>query len=167
VAEPIKDPSGKEVVVIPVEKQDPLADKDRVTSRMTYYYEHRGYDPVSAEVVYTDFLETWELEPQPKRLNKVKNEWHPLPLGDLEPDQVGEFILENLAGKRLTSIPTDEEKQRYAKQTIRIRKAGVEGGLEIIVKPGRAQKVHADPGTMFEIKCDFEEGRGYVWIFPR
>jgi hypothetical protein len=167
MAEEVRDERGVVIPVVPVQTHpNPLKDKDRITARLVYYHEHHGYAPATAELHYSDFLETFEIEPQTKRMNKVLPVWHPLPIGDLQVEHVGMVVIENLAGRKLSTVPTDEDKARFAKQIIRVRKAGVENGLEIVVKPGRFETIHA-PGTPLEIKCDFEEGRGYAWIFPR
>jgi hypothetical protein len=166
----IQNDAGQTVNVIafdPALLKDPLLENDRITCRLVYYHEHRGYEPIVVEKSYSGFLETYELEPQCKRLNKVLPEWKPLPIGDLEVDQVGDVILQNLAGINLSIKPTPEQQAEYEKQTIRIRKAGCEDGIEIVVLPGRLEKVHADKGVAFEIKCDHGEGRGYLWVFPR
>jgi hypothetical protein len=159
--------TGQEVAILPIEAPKDAVQKDRLTSKMINYCEHIGFDPVQADLTYTGFLETFELEVQKKWLRKVEPTWQPLPLGDLLPEQVGEVIVQNLVGKNLDVNPTDAEKARFAKQSFRIRKAGVEGGLEIVILPGGMQKIYADKGTLLEIKCDFEEGKGLLWIFPR
>lgn len=165
--EPIFDERGQEVKIKPIlANRDPLKNKDRSTCRLSYYHEHKGEDAVVAEVVYSAMLETLDVEPQAKRRLKAKPEWTRLPIGDMEAASVGMIIIQNVCGQNLQVLPTPEEKEEFEKQVFRIRQAGVEGGLEIIIKPGRFQAFEVNISCL-EIKCDHNDGRGYIWVFPR
>lgn len=159
----IETPDGK-LDVIPPSEEDPLKTKDRMTCNLILHHQHLGSNTVSAEPRYSSLLETFDVEPLCRRLN-ISEEWQKINLGHILKDQVGVIVFESWVGKHNHVMPTDEEKELFAKQVIRIK---LPGGSVLRVVPGGFQKFEVEGNAaLIRFKCDVGDCRGYIWIFPR
>src|SRR5262245_13570034 len=154
--EPMKDTKGQEILVTPMPPSDPLKSRDRITANLITVFEHSGSSAESCDPRFSDFVETFDLEPYKKRL-KASPDWQPLKFGDLEKEQVGMIVVQNLAGCNLQTLPTEEEKEKYAKQVILVRKSGDNDGLYLKVRPSRFNFFELECSPLdLEFKCTHE-----------
>lgn len=126
----------------PLEKAIPmgplLGSKDRITSVMDIHYEHRGDKPVTVSGRNSLTTQNFDIEPYSRKL-KLGQEWHTVSADWITPDIGGFVCVENLEGKNLPNLPTQEEREDINKRIIEV----------VIGTPGEKETLEVLPGWPF------------------
>lgn len=135
--------------------------KDRLTVVETVYHRPFGQDPTAVETGFTRELKTAE-QVYTRRLTATED-WQSLDCGWLE--SCSSLSIENLAGKNLQVVPSEEERAEIAKQVIEICPLGWDG-FPWLVYPGESMRACPSMVTALRIRCLSGKAKFIVSLVP-
>lgn len=146
--------------LLTTDKLSPSLQRDRLTIKAAAYWEHYGENPVGGQIISSQILNTYFVEPYIRRI-RVGEEPKPLDLGDIDVDDVGYIMLVNMEGTKLEFNPSEAEVADIKRRIIDV---GSDFELHPNGQPfiGRPKRNHR-----LILKCQHGMATIRAYIFPR
>lgn len=135
----------------------------RLTVVEQVYHQQGDMPPVAFEGRWSGPLESDESTYQ-RPGAKVAGDWIPLDLGWLG-DQAGSVIIENITGRYLKTIPTEEEKAELASKTIQVAIKGQKPFT--FVPPGQHLRINLFAENEYFVCCPAGPAEFNIFAIPR
>ena len=162
------DPNRIKVEEIEMPPKRKIEEQDRLNASLQFSYEHCCVDPIGIDCRFSTWLTVKE-QPWTRELREIGPEWMPINKGCwLEPNQIGYFVLINLAAKSKMVMPSKKEKEEIESHFIELALC-VKSFCHPLgfVRPGKFATFEVADFSMLRIRCLKGPVQGIVHAFPK